>query len=63
MRCYDVRMADNEKREVVVARIKPSLVAKLRWLADHERRSLSAMIEIAVEELLTRKMTVRKAKR
>lgn len=43
-----------ETRKVVTCRMKPSVRAALDIAADRERRSASELMEIAVEQMLTR---------
>jgi hypothetical protein len=65
VRLYAVLMAARHadtKREIVTCRIEPGLLAKLDTIAEHERRSRSEMIEMAVEELIARRGKKTRAK-
>jgi hypothetical protein len=44
------RPKDKDPRKPVVSRIRQSVINKLRKIADADKRSISTMIEIAVEE-------------
>lgn len=44
------RPKDKDPRKPVVSRIRQSVINKLRKIADQDKRSISTMIEIAVEE-------------
>lgn len=44
------RPKDKDPRKPVVARLKESLIKKVRKAADDDKRSMSTMIELAVEE-------------
>lgn len=44
------RPKDKDPRKPVVSRIRQSVINKLRKIAEQDKRSLSTMIEIAVEE-------------
>ena len=44
------RPKDKDPRKPVVARLRESLMKKLRKAAADDKRSISTMIEIAVEE-------------
>lgn len=44
------RPKDKDPRKPVVSRLRESLIKKLRKAADDDKRSVSTMIELAVEE-------------
>ena len=44
------RPRDKDPRKPVVSRIRESVIKKLRKIAEDDKRSISTMIEIAVEE-------------
>lgn len=44
------RPRDKDPRKPVVSRIRQSVINELRKIADEDKRSISTMIEIAVEE-------------
>lgn len=44
------RPKDKDPRKPVVSRIRQSVINKLRKIAEADKRSISTMIEIAVEE-------------
>lgn len=44
------RPKDKDPRKPVVSRIRQSVISKLRKIAEQDKRSISTMIEIAVEE-------------
>ena len=44
------RPRDKDPRKPVVSRIRQSVINKLRKIAEADKRSISTMIEIAVEE-------------
>jgi hypothetical protein len=44
------RPKDKDPRKPVVSRLRQSVINKLRKIADEDKRSISTMIEIAVEK-------------
>jgi hypothetical protein len=44
------RPRDKDPRKPVVSRIRQSVIDKLKTIAEQDKRSISTMIEIAVEE-------------